>query len=150
MLAELGGGHMKIMFCTANNKPAWPNGYGISFLNRRLGVQVPPWVITLFSQLFLFNQWFYLFSCCSYECLVSFSIQFISVTTQIYSFTLFDLLVYVKCLILRLGVRNKYLILFDIFTNTTVWNQKRINNAFISFLLINFCHWKTHTKSNIF
>ena len=78
-----------------NNNPTWPNGYGISLLNWRLGVQVPPWVITLFSQLFLFNQWFYLFSCCSYECLVSFSIQFISVTTQIYSFTLFDLLVYV-------------------------------------------------------
>ncbi len=27
-----------------HNKPAWPNGYGVGLLNRRLGVRVPPWV----------------------------------------------------------------------------------------------------------
>ena len=25
-------------------KPAWPNGYGVGLLNRRLGIRVPPWV----------------------------------------------------------------------------------------------------------
>jgi hypothetical protein len=25
-------------------QPAWPNGYGVGLLNRRLGVRVPPWV----------------------------------------------------------------------------------------------------------
>ena len=32
---------MKIMFCTTNNKPPWPNGYGVGLLNRRLGIESP-------------------------------------------------------------------------------------------------------------
>ncbi len=31
------------------NKPAWPNGYGVGLLNRRLGVRVPPWVKSFYS-----------------------------------------------------------------------------------------------------
>ena len=31
-------------------QPAWPNGYGVGLLNRRLGVRVPPWVTCLFMK----------------------------------------------------------------------------------------------------
>ena len=33
------------------HKPAWPNGYGVGLLNRRLRVRVPPWVDRIFLDL---------------------------------------------------------------------------------------------------